>query len=99
MTTDNILFSLLFMEYEFGIEAELYRVIFHPIAVGIQVKGDNHTVLKNMAFSPSYCATSFEKRKPHIIVPHWVGQVLVPFNNDTKVLLNIADYSNGGWSR
>ena len=66
---------------------------------GIMVKGDNHTVTKNLAFSPLYCHQRNTRLKPHINVPHWIGTNPIPFNNHTKVKLNIADYSNGGTSR
>ena len=62
-------------------------------------KGDNHTVIKNLAFSPQYCVTTQGRLKPHINVPHWIGTNPIPFNNFTEVMLNIADFSNGGMSR
>jgi len=69
-------------------------------AIGIMVKGDNQTVIQNMAFAPSYCLNlKNERLKPHINVPHWIGQNPIPFNNHTKVIGNIADFSNGGKSR
>jgi len=68
-------------------------------AGGIMAKGDNHTVIKNLAFSPKYCVTTQGKLKPHINVPHWIGTNPIPFNNFTHVELNIADFSNGGVSR
>jgi len=55
---------------------------------------------KNLAFAPSYCLNPGNvKMKPHINVPHWIGRNPIPFNNHTKVIKNIADYSNGGTSR
>jgi len=61
------------------------------------VKGERHHVRNNMAFSPGTC----ESRRPraHLLVPHWIGTNPVPFNNDTEVVGNIADYSDGGKSR
>jgi len=69
-------------------------------AGGIMAKGDNHSVIQNLAFSPSYCNDHGKVQlKPHINVPHWIGKNPIPFNNHTKVIGNIADFSNGGVSR
>ena len=56
---------------------------------GIMIKGDNHTVLHNLAFDPqdNECA---------LCVLWYDHQIPVPINNNTVVMYNAADVANGG---
>lgn len=83
-----------------GTDATIYKNVVWNSG-GIKVKGERHHVISNLAFTPGRCQlpNKFNWLKGSIVVYHWVGSNPVPFNNETEVVNNIANYANGGKSR